>query len=90
MFDDLFCATALTAVGAVLAAGVYSGASELSAPARAVAAIAAPASVVSNAAPKAAMPVYVLPRVVVTGNRSRDGDLVAGDLPTRDGRAGER
>ncbi len=87
MFDDLFCATALAAVGAVLAAGVWTSASELSiagtAPGVAVKALAVSVAQPEFATPRTAMPIYDLPRVVVTGNRSRDGDMLAAELPER-------
>lgn len=80
MFDDLLSATALIGVAGVFAAAVTSLATGPADPVSAAAAPAAPAAT-RVAGPAAAtpppMPIYDLPRVVVTGNRLRDGDMLA-------------
>ncbi|MEO8279839.1 MAG: hypothetical protein ABI564_09120 [Ideonella sp.] len=93
MFDDLFCATALATVGAVLAAGVWLGASEIamSTPLPTVMSKAeAPRVKAGTGVAKEAMPVYDLPRVVVAGSRSRDGDMLAVDMPADAGESARR
>lgn len=81
MYDDLFCAAALVSVGSVLTIAIWSGAAEL--PTAAPPAVIAAQIISAHPKPaeRAAMPVHELPRVVVTGHRSRDGDRLAGDLP---------
>lgn len=74
MFDDLLSATALIGVAGVLAAAVTSLATEPSGPRVAAA---TPAATATSAADTRVMPIYDLPRVVVTGQRLRDGDMLA-------------
>ncbi len=88
MFDDLFNAAALAAVGGVLAAGVWIGLADEQKPTPApTMAVRAPARI-NSARP--AMPIYDMPRVVVTGNRSRDGDMLAAERPVADTARGGR
>ncbi|WP_418316966.1 hypothetical protein [Piscinibacter sakaiensis] len=78
MYDDVLNATTLIGVSAVIAA-VFVGAA-IDTPREAALASAKPAAVATvpaTVAPAAVMPVYELPRVVVTGHRSRDGDVLA-------------
>ena len=83
MFDDLLSATALIGVASVLAASLASLATEPPSPTLVAATRGppgtAPATGTTASAPGATppMPVYDLPRVVVTGNRLRDGDMLA-------------
>ena len=85
MFDDLLCATTLATVGAVLAAGIWVGASDMSSvagdPVAPVKAADPAGARPGDRAARNAMPVFDLPRVVVTGNRSRDGDMLAAEHP---------
>lgn len=83
MFDDLLSAMALIGVSGTLVAaatslsGAPNGAHYDAPPAAGpslAARAAAPAAAPSS---PATMPVYDLPRVVVTGNRLRDGDMLA-------------
>lgn len=90
MYDDLLGAAALATVGAVLTAAVWAGASDWSSPAPAPAVATAPAGVATAGAAPGPMPVYQLPRVVVEGTVSRDGDLLAADLPAAPARADVR
>lgn len=80
MYDDVLSATTLVGVSAVIAAVFVSAATEP--PQRSPVALAtaqAPAvpAARTSGQPPEAMPVYELPRVVVTGHRSRDGDVLA-------------
>lgn len=77
MFDDLLSATALIGVAGVLATAVTSLATD---PARPVSAAGPPGATLATAGPPASaasMPIHDLPRVVVTGHRLRDGDMLA-------------
>lgn len=87
MFDDVLSATALIGVGSVLAVAVFTVDTPRATTAPPVVAAARPAppgpATTPNPAPAGAMPIYELPRVVVTGHRTRDGDVLAdGSTPT--------
>jgi hypothetical protein len=77
MFDDILSATALIGITGTFVAAVATGlAAPL--PAQRTAGAQAPTGTPTVPAQAAApMPVYDLPRVVVTGNRLRDGDVLA-------------
>lgn len=93
MFDDVLSAAALISVASVLAVAVLTVDTPRATPASAVVAAAkrVPATPVTAATPAAAMPIYELPRVVVTGHRTRDGDVLAdGSASPRQGPGGPR
>lgn len=83
MFDDLLSAMALIGVTGTLVAAATSLSGAPMGPHSATTAAVEPSLAARAAAPAAApsspatMPVYDLPRVVVTGNRLRDGDMLA-------------
>lgn len=80
MYEDVLNATVLCGVSGMIAVAFLSGT-----PAPVQTAKVQAAKVQANAAQtakpnleaRAVMPIYDLPRVVVIGNRSRDGDLMA-------------
>lgn len=93
MFDDVLSAAALIGVGSVLAVAVLTVDTPRATSASALVAAAklVPAKPVTAATPAAAMPIYELPRVVVTGHRTRDGDVLAdGSASPRQGPGGPR
>jgi hypothetical protein len=82
MFDDLLSGATLIGVGASFMAAVVSG---LAPPTAASVRSSGPAGATPTVSSQAvrpavtagSMPIYDLPRVVVTGNRMRDGDILA-------------
>ena len=80
MFDDILSAAALTGVVSILAAAALSALSTPPAPSGgSPLAAASPQHGSARARPVAErLPIPELPRVVVTGQRTRDGDRLAG------------
>lgn len=83
MFDDILSATALIGVASVLAVAVLTVGTPRATPVPPIVAAARPTAAKPAPLPGVAvMPIYELPRVVVTGHRTRDGDvLAAGTTP---------
>lgn len=76
MFDDVLSAMALIGVGSVLTVAVFTVDTPGARSGSPVVAAGRPATAPTptTAGP---LPIYELPRVVVTGHRARDGDMLA-------------
>jgi hypothetical protein len=82
MFDDLLSAATLFGVSATFVAAVATGLGPTPSASQRSAAMPGATTAMSPQAPvpavaAASMPIYDLPRVVITGNRLRDGDVLA-------------